>query len=1241
MAVDLTKYIASKIDKFKNDIHKNPLIASPMGFGQYVTSNLAKDAINGISNFHIGNNPTVGQSVQSTLADPNKWNVAHALSSGYLSVGNKKLDNYITRPVGQAAGNAMSGITFGLLNSQLPKANTLPEKIGAGVGNVAGLIGGMETGSRILNPIGDLGSLGTKNLLGGRLGTGIISKVAPAIGSELATTGALSAANAAVGNKVDPLGQFAMGIGLRGTGAGVGKLYNKARGPLNNVLTAAHPDDARALDEAVNIIRNKKSILGDRIQATKDIDNLLYGYIQQRTPAKEFENLLNSHVDQKIKVLQKFLRNADDYNVPYMGQQLVGDNISSEGSIIKGKLNSFSTPTQTEIKNRAEISAGNPDLYTQRKAKLEQAGIPTNEGNPEPLPWENTPNPSVKPSGKKLPKPGLEMTSDTAGELAAKAQYRSENNDKDFQNIFARWIGKKDAAETEGTIVGSKFKDIPTSEGPAVIKAMEDPSVPTSSKGQEQIQNLHKEFDRMYNDAINNGIDIGYRENYITHYWDKPQDQVQQLYQVFKKREGFQNERVLPTYEEGIKMGLKPKYNNPAQIITEYSTRLEKLKNNLQFFNELKDHGYIVDAGVASKLPGFAPLSGPGFPRSVVKLADGRTVQGNYYAPIKVAQQINRVFSPEDTGLLGKVFSIGASISRGVQDVTLSGGVPKTPLNAFTFAQAQKEILAGRVRSPISSFVRSISGKSSLEYFQKNAGQIKKMQERNIPITSSFEIKNLIDKDTATKTLGEKLGGAWDAAVNEPTFKRFMPQLQINLFNDVEKQALRGGRSTQEAADIAAKAVRQFYGSTDTATQATRGKLGQNISSTFLFAPKFRESMINFWLNNAKALRHPLALENRANIKFIGGTLLTLGAMNYLNEQLTGHGMLENGPGKEDKLLIPLNDERGTVIGVPFLSSIGTVPRALAREGLSIVKGDIPGAAKDAFQTFSSSTIKPFADVVANQDYFGKPITQETDLPQEKLAKQAKYVGSQFLSHPYIKELANGGNDPLAIRASRAGELPLRFYTQDSINKSGFYDEYYKLKPYGEKLQELAYKDPEAAHQFAQQNSDKLDRLEYLKQAQNAYYDGQDKGKLDSSILANTKNTPQGVSQIGSRVVYKDDEGQWKNVNLSTQPQAPQLTGNSELDKVKIAKYRGEITKKKNDIAKLEELGVITADQAEKQLQDLVKLRGGIGGKKIRVAKVKLSAPKVKRIKVPKAKKVKVKKLTVSKTPTPSLKRFA
>lgn len=608
------------------------------------------------------------------------------------------------------------------------------------------------------------------------------------------------------------------------------------------------------------------------------------------------------------------------------------------------------------------------------------------------------------------------------GELGFKeaAEQASKSKLKEFSNIFSKWIGQRDVAVTTGTQIAARLKNVPIEKGMEVISYLERPYTKVNPEIKGYAEAIKKEFDQLYLEANRGGLDIGYLKNYITHIWKESQQEIDEFIKTAPQTFRFAKERRVPTYAEGMGIGLTPKYTHPAEILNEYTRKLHETRANIELLNDLKKMGVISN----NAQPGYIQIIAPG-------------IKDGYFAPSEIAQKVNRIFSPTDDGKLGTVLDFGAKVSSKVQDITMSGGLPKTPLNAFSFAQITKEMLAGRLKSPLISMLQSIDGGKSSRFFEKNVEQIKKLQARNVPVTTNFQISNLIDKGVIKNLFGESIGEAWDKTVNEPTFKRLLPMLQIRLFNDIENAALKSGKNADQAADIAAKAVKNFYGITDTGKQAMRTKISQDAIGTFFFAPKYRESMINFWLNNIKSLKNPLARENRTNFKFLIGAVVLYAGMDQMNKSINGHGMQDNPAGTEDKLLIPLRD--GNTLGIPFLSSIATMPRAFLGMGKSALEGDFPEVVNQG-KAFLSTAIKPPLDIMANQNYFGQEIYNAGDSGIDKAKDIGTYLFGAY-QHPYVRagiEKAQGKYPDYQI-GLKTLELPLRFYKTKSLEGREFY----------------------------------------------------------------------------------------------------------------------------------------------------------------------------------------------------------
>lgn len=713
-------------------------------------------------------------------------------------------------------------------------------------------------------------------------------------------------------------------------------------------------------------------------------------------------------------------------------------------------------PTQKhaieDAKNAIEYHGKDAFLEKIEKYKINQKTTPVKKYSPESVKVgiEN-----AKAKAGNIPS----MTADEAKNTGYGAMYNASENKPAFDSLFSRFIADKDIAKTAGYQKGSQI-EIPKGEEWNIVKAIEGTGKTTATDALGKIQS---EFDDAFKSAKEFGIDINYLKGYIQHVWEQSPAEVQRVFQTMGQRFSGSKRRLVPTYEEGISLGLTPKYNNPRQILAHYIQKLEETKANINFLKGLKENGLIVDASVASKTPGLVPINAPGMAKSRSRIDGETAIVGNYFADPEIAQTINQAFGGVPQGTLGKALDKSAGASSRFQDLTLSGGIPKTPLNAFTLAQMTKEVLAGRLQSPLGSFFRSMSGEATENFYQKNIDTIQKMQSRNIPISTTLDIDSLGETGffqkafTGTKPgTWEKVKSVWQKSMNEPTFKRFMGQLQVNLFNDIEKKALSSGKTAEEAVDIASGAVKNFYGLTKTDAAAKRDPMLSDLASTALFAPRYREAMINFWVNNLKALGHPLKLENRTNMAFNVGALALFAGYDYLNQQLNGNHLWENPKGKEDKLLIPGEE---TTVGLPYLSSIATIPRAIYREGKMLTEGDISGAAKDAFQTFSSSMVKPAADVLANSDYFGNEIYDKNDVPSEKIKSAGKYLLKQYTGHPYVKTGidAIGGDKSTGQLISQATEMPLRFYKTESIKNAPFWEEYENQKKRKEIMSDMKY----------------------------------------------------------------------------------------------------------------------------------------------------------------------------------------
>ena len=623
--------------------------------------------------------------------------------------------------------------------------------------------------------------------------------------------------------------------------------------------------------------------------------------------------------------------------------------------------------------------------------------------------------------------------------------------DKDFTVSTNQYLGTLESAETTARSLADTL--------PAKLKGQDaiDAIVAKDNgirTGRPEIDSVNDQVDRIYNNLYakykDAGFDMGYVDNYSPRIYKHPKtgEAITKADYLFLTRTPGQT--ISRTAQNVNPDDLL--YKTPQELLAHYTRTFERAKAGREYFDALKKSGHIVESG--TRPDGMMVIDAPGMPQPSPRDFDGAQIQGNYYAYPEVAKKINKVFGVDEGN---KISNVTAKVAGKLQDIGLSGGVPFTPLNSFTFAQVTKELTAGKVSAPLKALFGSLSDKQAQKFFKNNAPIVEEMQKQGIRISSEYNTSTLngFMDSLKGKKGSEKAGMLWDRTMSDPTFKRFMPRLQVETYKQVKGKLL-NKYPDAEASKLAGDLVKNFYGLTDLTTQATRSQTGSDIVSTVFFAPKYRESMGRFWLNNVKAL-DPRKINDPAyaqNIRFNIGATLLFGAMQGANMYLNGTPTWENPEGKKDKLIIPDKyvpfNTNGKDLGVPFLSSIATVPRNIATGLAGAVTGNFGEVGKSA-KSFLGYGVRPLADLANNEDYFGSQIYKEDGSTGEKLGSGASYLTKAFMP-PYIREginaasnkLPEGVKDFVGARdqsgfetLARVGETPLRFYDPNYYRGEG------------------------------------------------------------------------------------------------------------------------------------------------------------------------------------------------------------
>lgn len=204
------------------------------------------------------------------------------------------------------------------------------------------------------------------------------------------------------------------------------------------------------------------------------------------------------------------------------------------------------------------------------------------------------------------------------------------------------------------------------------------------------------------------------------------------------------------------------------------------------------------------------------------------------------------------------------------------------------------------------------------------------------------------------------------------------------------------------------------------------------------------------------------------------------------------------------------------------------------------------------------------------------------------------------------------------------------------------------------------YASPEAKEYFdSNRRPLSANQTEAFKNDRDTYQQVMDT-RANNKLLDQAKTIVEQTGQpqtLNDKYIFIDKDGTTKTLDKSFEPTVPVLSGNSELDKQLLSKFGSEITKAKGIAVDLFEQGQISAETAEKRLNDLSGLKISIAsksstkkgsakkitGKKITVGKITIAkAPAMKTIKIakaPKPAKFKIAKLSAGKAKVYSLKK--
>lgn len=521
-----------------------------------------------------------------------------------------------------------------------------------------------------------------------------------------------------------------------------------------------------------------------------------------------------------------------------------------------------------------------------------------------------------------------------------------------------------------------------------------------------------------------------------------------------KLRPNFVKERLFPTYEAAANYGLTPRFRTPAQLIGHYREALDTAIANRELLQNLKSEAKLL-----------APEDAPDTWVPVTK----RFAREGLYARPELAELINGKFRDEENlGIWDRIAKGASGVSKFMQEIVLSAGVPFTNINYFSIGQANKllttaigEALTGKFRDAASSlrssfaFIRANSNTASAKWFYENRAYMARAALEGIDIADNVgsykeihqsfkELMPKFDKEMGIYDKTKEVVGAgkhmfkyaFEKAFNEKTFKSMMGQITLQTFKDAYNGAIDKGMNDKAAGKFAAEVTSAFNGIT---RETGRGKTTEDTISSVLFAPRFRESLVNVFAESLKGttseFRNAAYAKNRS---FLVGMAVVFALYQLINKKTSGQYTWQNPPGREFSIRYLLPD--GSTAYMEFMPSILAFPRNMAEGAISLAKGDWDTAGQK-IGTIFSMPLKTLTELFTNSDYFGRQIYDPADSSFQKTKDMAKYVGVG-INHPFISETSKylTGKEPLYQALSYMMEFPLKFSTMTKEDTSAYYD---------------------------------------------------------------------------------------------------------------------------------------------------------------------------------------------------------
>lgn len=621
----------------------------------------------------------------------------------------------------------------------------------------------------------------------------------------------------------------------------------------------------------------------------------------------------------------------------------------------------------------------------------------------------------------------------------------------DVKKSFQDFANNRKAVKLEGDVAAKQFKPLDAG------GISEFGKIQSGAKGGIYDQ-LNNYFDFKYKQLEDAGIDMGKQENYLPQLWKENEETVNEVMGKYMgMNPSFTKEKIIESYEAGLKAGLHPRFEKVSDLVKWYEATANKALANKKFFDFLLDNKYIVPK---SKAPaGFISLDPDRFKSYKTSIGGDTEFVGTYAASPSIAKLVNNYLQTGAGQGVAKAFSKAKTI-------TLSGGVPKTAINAHGANMLARSTLSDT--NPVRGFFTGL-------HWMLKPDDAAKFLDENLDIalplvrhgmTLSVEDSDMVRfTDTATlggkiKNLGNKALELQETLLEDPLFKKMIPALKVlygkRLYEDLIKSM-----PEDEALTTAAKTANNMFSGINY-DEMGRNKGFQNFLRMLLIAPDWAESNVRVGAGTVKGMvkfGDPHYKAYRIFARNLLGAYITA---NILNMTLSGKWMHENDKGQQFNIDTGQIDGEGRKV---YIKPFGTATD-FARLPYEVASGLIQngGDFRPLFRVLTNRLSTPLGAftriALTNQDYLGRPIhSQDKYGNKMPVGQSVGNIANEALTGVgfpnwgrAIGDLATGKSG-IGETMVNAFELPIRYGTGATTEKQKMMvDEMQSLGKSGEEI---------------------------------------------------------------------------------------------------------------------------------------------------------------------------------------------